>query len=105
MTAIGNWTWEQILYSIECGDFAEYDATMQQEFYDRERNRNVVVTMRNNGFELAELSVEITDEENEYELASELYASLEFKAEKALLEADKEAREEGEYRRQLWMAV
>lgn len=97
MTAIGNWAWESIIYSIECGNFAEYDGYTQQEFYDSERNRNVVVTMRNNGFELASLEVEITDEENEYELASELYAFLEMKAERALLEADKEARSEAEY--------
>ena len=97
MAAVGNWTFEAIVYAIECGEFAEYNGYISQEYYDTEHNRNVVVTMRNNGFELASLEVEITDEENEFELSPELLSFLEFKAEQALREADKEAWSEAKY--------
>ena len=103
MSAISITTYHDILHDFERGLYAEYDGAIAMEYIDNEKNSMVLVTTRNEGFELKELSVEIIDSQgDERVLPDELWAYMRRYAERALLEADKEARSEAEHVKHLW---
>lgn len=106
MKSVSITTYHEILHDFERGLYAEYDGAMAQEYHDEELNREILVTTRNKGFELAELAVEIVDWQGDsHELPDELWSYMRRYAERALLEADKEAQSEAEHVKHLWRAA
>lgn len=106
MAIIGSFTYHSILHDIERGLFAEYDGRISEEYYDEQKGWTILVSTRNDGFELAELAVEIIDERgDEQELAEELWRYMRRYAERALLEAEREARSEAQHIKQLWRSA
>lgn len=104
MTPISITAYHAIVRDIENGEYT-HDGRTTGEYYDDERNRHIVISTLNDGFELVSLEVEITDEENNnFELEADLWRHLQFKAERALEDARKEAESEAEYIKYLWKA-
>lgn len=102
MGFISTWTYNAILYNFEQGAFAEYDSRVTAEYYDDEIGRTILVSTRNEGFELAELEVEIHDGEEFFELEEDLWRYMRLYAERALRDAEEEARGESEHCKYLW---
>lgn len=103
MSAISITTYHEILHDFERGLYADYDATMVQEYHDEEKNRDILISTRNRDFELEELAVEIIDcNGDEHELPEDLWAYMRRYAERALAEADKEAQSEAQHIKHLW---
>lgn len=103
MSEISITTYQEILHDFERGLYAEYNESMVQEYHDEEKDRDVLISTRNDGYELAELAVEIFDSQgDEHYLPEELWRYMRQYAERALLEADKEARSEAEHVKHLW---
>ena len=101
MLSISTATYHAIVRDIESGEYT-HDGRTTGEYYDDERNRYVEVSTLNDGFELVSLEVDICDNEDFYELEDDLWRHLKFKAEKALIDAEREAESEAEHIKHLW---
>lgn len=103
MRSISSTTYHEILRDFERGLYAEFNGNMAQDYYDEELDREILVTTRNDGYELAELTVEIIDSlGDEHELPDELWAYMRRYAERALKCADSDDLKEAEHIKQLW---
>lgn len=103
MAEISSFTYRNIILDIERGYFAEFNECVARDYFDEDMQREILVTTRNDDYQLKELSVEIIDSlGDEHELPDELWAFMRMKAENALKDAERDDILEGEHVKDLW---